>query len=191
MLDSEARQALHLFEMWIEPQLAEFGDLGGMTDWGGKLVGAVCRIAGILHMASLASSPAPWDVPISYATVTAAILLGSYLIPHAKAAFAAMGADANVENAKAILRWIQHKPAPQFTKREVHQGMRGRFKRVEELEAPLRLLISHGFIRQISEAARQGAGRKASPQFAVNPLWIADWSKGNSEYCEDSEKRKP
>jgi hypothetical protein len=68
-LDSAARHRLQEFEAWVEPQLSEFGDLGRMTDWGGKLVGAVARITGLLHMAEHAATEAPWDIPVSEATV--------------------------------------------------------------------------------------------------------------------------
>src|ERR1035438_8437255 len=89
---------------WLEPQLSEFGELGRMTDWGGKIVGATVRIAGLLHMADLAGADSPWTLPIPLATIERAISLAMYLIPHAKAAFAEMGADEIIEKAKAILR---------------------------------------------------------------------------------------
>ena len=168
-LDAEA--SMRDFEAWLEPQLAEFGELGGMTDWAGKLVGAVGRIAGNLHMALLADTDAPWKTPIVRATVENAILIGRYLIPHARAAFAEMGADAVVEQSKTILRWIEHQNAREFTKRDLHQALRGRFKRVEELDAPLALLVNHWFIRKLPEPASAGPGRKPSPTFEVNPLW--------------------
>ena len=68
-MEVNAQVRLQKFAEWVEPQLAEFGDLGSITDWAGKLVGAVARITGILHMAALASIPAPWDHPIPEATV--------------------------------------------------------------------------------------------------------------------------
>src|SRR2546426_10615109 len=42
-----AAKRLREFEEWVEPQLSEYGELGNMTDWGGKLVGAVIRLAGL------------------------------------------------------------------------------------------------------------------------------------------------
>ena len=91
-----------------------------------------------------------------------------------------MGADAAVEHAKTILRWINHQNARHFTKRDVHQALRGRFKRVEELDAPLDLLCTHGYIAKRPEASA-GPGRKPSLKFEVNPLW------GFSEYSQSSE----
>jgi len=194
-LSSEAQGSVRHFEVWLEPQLSEFGELGGMTDWAGKLAGAVGRIAGILHMALMANTPSPWETPISPETVERAIRIGRYLILHAQAAFAEMGADAVVEQAKTILRWIEHQNARHFTKRDVHQALRGRFKRVEELDAPLALLLSHGSISSRPEPTGTGPGRKPSPRFEVNPLGASqnthnpqntgmDRNSEDSEYCE-------
>ena len=143
---------------WVEPQLSEFGELGGITDWAGKLARAVGRIIGILHTADLAGVTAPWEIPIPE-TVERAIRIGMYSIPHAKAAFAELGADALVEHAKAILRWIEHESLGCFTKREVHQALRGRFKRVEELDAPLALPRSLAHPEPSSQPPRNPARR--------------------------------
>jgi replicative DNA helicase len=185
-LTSDARASLREFDAWLEPQLSEFGELGGMTDWAGKLVGAVGRIAGILHMVLQAHTSAPWEATIMDATVERAIRIGRYFIPHARAAFAAMGSDAAVGQAKIILRWIETQTAGELTKRDVHQALRGRFKRVEELDAPLELLRAHGYIAWRSEA-RVGSGRRPSPRFEVNPLWLSRSTGRNSEDCEHCE----
>jgi replicative DNA helicase len=139
-LETAGRLRLQKFEAWVEPQLSEFGELGRISDWGGKLFGAVARITGLLHMAEHAGTGAPWDIPVCDATVEAAIRVRTYLIEHAKAAFAQIGADISVERAKAILRWIAHNHLDSFTRRDLHQGMRGTFKRVMEVDAPLAVL---------------------------------------------------
>ena len=192
--EPDAQEALQQFEQWVEPRLGEFGELGRMTDWAGKLVGAVGRLAAILHMARFAGSTAPWEIPISGETLESAIRIGRYLIPHAKAAFAEMGADPVIERAKGILRWIEHRMLISFSCRDLHQGMRGTFKRVAELAAPLSLLVDHGFIRLREEPGSSGPGRKTSPTYDVNPR--ASWLARNApnpaldadfEDCEDSE----
>jgi replicative DNA helicase len=195
-LEASARTCMQEFEAWVEPQLSEFGELGGITDWAGKAVGAVGRIAGILHMAVFAGTPAPWEYPISRETVANAIRIGKYLIPQAKAAFAEMGADPFVNQAKMVLRWIEQNTLMCFTKRELHQALRGRFKRVEEVEQPLALLVSRSFIAKQEEVPSGGPGRRPSPIYDVNPLWASQHAgraqaapaRDNSEYCEDSEK---
>jgi len=185
-LHSDASESLREFENWIEPQLSEFGALGNMSDWGAKVVGAVARIAGLLHMAAMTSGSAQWQTPIAQTTIKQSIQIGKYLIPHARAAFAEMGTDAVVGQANTILRCIEHQNAREFTKRDLHQALRGRFKRVEELDAPLELLCTHGYIARRQELSG-GPGRKPSPKFEVNPLWPSrrtDRNCEDSEYCE-------
>jgi hypothetical protein len=91
-----------------------------------------------------------------------------------------MGADVFVDRAKKILRWIEKNTLASFTKPDVHQALRGTFKRVEELEPPLALLVSHGFIRKQEEVSGGGPGRKASPVYDVNPMWASCWADANS-----------
>ncbi len=57
-LTPAARSELERFEIHLEGQLGEFGALGAIADWAGKLVGAVVRIAGLLHMAHYAETAA-------------------------------------------------------------------------------------------------------------------------------------
>ncbi|MGO9239515.1 MAG: DUF3987 domain-containing protein [Bryobacteraceae bacterium] len=182
-LDQDAQHRLQLFQQSVEPQLSEFGEMGNMTDWGGKLVGAVVRIAGLLHMAECADAEASRYNPISLNTISQAIRIGEYLIPHAWAAFALMGTDEAIENAKAILRWIGQKGLDHFQRRDVQQAMRGRFKRAAEVEAPLAILVEHGMIRQRPEKPIDGPGRSPSPMYDVNPLYASS-RRGNSEDSE-------
>ena len=122
-------------------------------------------------MAELAGVPAPWEISIPPETVDRAIRIGRYLIPHAKAGFAEMGADVLVEQAKVILRWIEHKSLDSFTRRDLHQAVRGKFRRAAELDRPLALLIAQGFVRPSLEAPNGGPGRPTGPILDVNPLW--------------------
>ena len=105
-------------------------------------------------------------------TARAAIRIGYYLISHAKAAYAEMGADPALEDAKYVLRWIKSRELETFTRRDLHQATRGRFKRVEALEPGLSLLISHGYIREQACDEKARPGRRQSPTYAVNPLWL-------------------
>lgn len=188
LLDSDAGGSMQQFEAWLEPQLSEFGELGGIADWAGKLVGAVARIAGNLHMAEFAGVPAPWRIHISKQTVEGAIRIGKVLIPHAKAAFSDMGADEVIEKAKHVLRWIKHKKLDSFSKRELHQALRGNFRRVTELDRPLVILVNQGFIRIRTQSANAGAGRPSSPTYDVNPLWVRHTQQiAQTPIIEDSE----
>lgn len=161
---------LTAFAEEIEPKLAEGAELYPIADWANKLTGAVVRIAAILHYGD--NSLSPNNVPdIPPDTVKRAIKIGRYLIPHALAAYAEMGADPQIESAKHLLRWIERDGVESFTKREAHFSNRGRFKKVTELEPALELLEAHGYIRTVARAAEPGkVGRKQSQLFEVNPL---------------------
>ncbi len=189
---NDALEKFRKFEAWIEPRLAEFGLLGHMTDWAGKLAGAVARIAGLLHLAEHSGEAAPWNTQISLATVEKAICLGEYFIPHAQAAYAAMGADPAIEDAKRVLEWIRKEGCPEFTKRNAYQSLKGYFKQVAQLEPALAILCEHGYIRLRAGDARPGAGRKPSPVYEVNPIWLtksgdSDPQKSDSEDCGNCE----
>ena len=133
------------------------------------------RIAGILHVTKKVSASAPWQTPIDAATMEEAICIAKYLIPHAKAAHALMGADPAVEDAKRLLRWIQNAGRSCFTKREAFGGMKGHFRKVSTMEPALVLLQDHSYIRERSGAERHGPGRPSSPTYDVNPLWLPQY----------------
>jgi len=173
-LESGAQNEMEDFSDWIEPQLADDGHLGDMTDWAGKLAGAVARIAGILHMFDHAGKMEPWKHKVSPDVVRRAIKVGRYLIPHARYAMAHMGSDSRVEDAKYILRWIERKGCEWFTKREAWQDTKGRFDTVANLESGLEILIEHGYIREDpNQPPYRGPERKPSPRYEVNPLFEA------------------
>jgi len=167
--ESAALDSFLEFARWVEPQLAPYGDLGTMTDWGGKLVGTVVRLCGVLHMAEHSRNPTPWQRLIGVGTVKNAILIANYLIAHAKSAYAEMGADPAVEGAKYLLGWIKRAGVDSFTKRDAFEGTKGRFKKVTALESVLALLCDHGYIRERPVGSQKGPGRHASPTYDVNP----------------------
>jgi replicative DNA helicase len=167
-----AQSELMDFSQWLEPQLAPGGSLADMADWAGKAAGAVARISGLLHLAECVNDHAPWEHAVEATTVKAAIkLVQEYLIPHAKIAFADMGADPDIEAAKYVLDWFERTGMESFTKRDAHYSMQGKFKKVAELEPALKILIEYGYLRE-EEPNKQGPGRKPSPIYKVNPLTI-------------------
>jgi hypothetical protein len=164
-----AKNRLVDFITWLEPQMGPYGELAHMADWVAKLSGSVLRIAGLLHIAAH-NSHNPQN-EISDTTMAQAIQLAHYLMAHAEAAYAEIGADPSIESAKQVLRWIIKAGARTFTKRECFQAVKGRntLKRADDLDQPLGLLCDHGYIREVEQAERPGPGRKPSQQYDVNP----------------------
>jgi hypothetical protein len=181
-LTAEANALLKEFEHDLEPRLADDGELGPLADWAGKLSGAVVRLAAVLWLIERAESVAQlWSEKIDATAMRRAIAIGQYLTQHARVAFAEMGADANVENAKRVLRWIEKTSTREFTRRDAHQAHRSRFKTVDEIDPALDLLESHSYIRPLIEAGdNRRPGRKASQSYAVNPYFLEASQSGLS-----------
>jgi hypothetical protein len=160
-----ADEGLADFERWLEPQLAEDAALGQLAGWPGKLAGGVARLALILHVLD-----GDGGEQIPEATVSRAIKIGrEYLLPHAQAAFQLMGANPQVEAAKAVLKWIRADKLTEFTKRDVHQQFRTKFATVDDIDPVLDLLSKHNYIRLRPAPPKEGPGRKPSPTYEVNP----------------------
>ena len=170
-ISTEASNSLIGFETWLEPQLGPYGAFGSMADWFGKLAGAVLRVAGLLHMADEVSHNSQNSQnTISDATMRRALRFAHYLMAHAQAAYAEIGADPAIEPARSVLRWIDKAGARIFTKRDCYQGVKGTLKRADELDPVLTLLCDHGYLREVENTERAGPGRKPSPQYEVNPV---------------------
>jgi replicative DNA helicase len=168
----DADDYLAAFEERLEPQLCEGGDLHTLADWGAKLAGAVARIAGLLHLVEnvgrVNSGTWPGDIPAE--TVKQAITIGEYLIPHARAAYAEMGADPKIEDAKFIVRWLERDGRAVVSKRDIHQANKGRFKEVAALDPALQVLQDHDYLRLIEPERKSDGVRKKGQKFAVNPF---------------------
>lgn len=155
------------YERIVEHRLGEDGDLHHMTDWGGKLTGAVVRVAGVLHLAGGAAGNA-----VSEDTMLAATRIGDYLIEHARAAYASVGVNADDEGARHVLRWLQRSGHDSFTKRDAHNALRPHFGHARDLDPVLDQLVEKKYLRNVSPPYG-GKGQPSSPRFAVNPGWLA------------------
>jgi len=177
-LSNEASRSLQKFERELEPKLAEDGELGSMADWAGKLAGAVVRIASILSILSIKEGSEIKTVDDE--STRGAIKIARYLIPHAQAIYAEMGANPQIEKAKRLTRWIQKNEKTAFTKRDAYRDHRSVFKAVTEIEPVLELLEAHEYIRAQSSPPKTKAGRKPSQVFEVNPNLLSKGQNGQN-----------
>jgi hypothetical protein len=164
-LSAEARAEWQSFWAAVEVQLGEFGSFAHMTDWGGKLPGAVARIAALFHLARLGSEGI--RQPISAEDMRAAIATGKALASHAVAVYGAMGADPHIEGAKTLVRWIRRHELTEFTAREAYKSHKSRFARASEVDEPLLVLVERGYIADIPQP--KGTPGRPSRVYLTNP----------------------
>lgn len=168
---AEASELLTAFIDWLEPHLSADGAFGAFADWAGKLTGAIVRIAGLLHAATLVGSHNSHNSPneISAETMRNALRLSEYLIAHARAAFAEMGADPAMAGARRAIRWLETRGTNVFTKRDLFEALKGTLPKADDLDPVLKVLTDHAYIRPIEGDERSGPGRKPSQRYEVNP----------------------
>ena len=167
-LDRDAGELLLNTERTIEPQLAEDGQLGTglLAEWGSKLAGAMLRIAGLLHVAAEAEA---FRTPISAATLTQAVRIGTYFAEHARAALGLLG-ESDTGDASYLLDYLARKDITEFTIRSLQAELpRGRFATAEDVSTAVAVLDDHGYVRARPQPERQGPGRHPSPGYDVHP----------------------
>lgn len=172
-LTEDAQQQIQRIEAAVEPTLAGDGELASLADWGAKYVGAVARIAGMLHLAEHGAEKGPRE-PVSAATVMAATRIGEYFKAAAINAFAEMGTDQRTADAVYLLERIRLLGQDEVSERDVHvASSRSRFPTKADLKLVLSLLVDHGYLAPLPKPEPTG-GRPASPRYRVHPRITED-----------------
>ena len=168
-LTEAARQEIQRIEAAVEPTLAGDGELATLADWGAKYVGAVARIAGILHLAEHGADKGPRE-PVSAQTIMAAARIGDYFKAGAINAFAEMGTDQATADAVYLLERIQpSRPGRGVRARSARRRSRARFKTKQDLRPALDRLVDHGYLVPLPAPEPTG-GRPASPRYRVHKV---------------------
>mgnify|MGYP001266374274 CR=1 FL=1 len=164
-MSPEADRARAAFQTELEPRLGPDGDLSPIADWANKLVGTVCRIAGVLHVGDWAGrlDKLPAEIPLE--TFQRGANIGVYFLAHAVAAFGAMGADEDTELAKRVWAWVQRKGIAEFSERDARRAVHAESK---EIKPALAMLVERNLIRTQPPAPSNG-GRPPGDSFDVNP----------------------
>lgn len=158
------------YERWLEYAKAlemmmgeDLGTLSHITDWAGKLAGAIARIAALLHIMRYAHGR-PWEKQISPEDMSAAVKIGHALTSHALTVFDHIEEDRTTQVAKAILQWLKQQKPPRFSRRDCTRKLRS-FKK-EERNAGLEMLKEHEILRGWELKPEIG---RPSDMFEVNP----------------------
>ena len=157
-LSQEGLKAWKDFQRWVETGLDDDGEFEHMRDWAGKLPGAAARIAGLFHCFEYAGKQ-PQTHPVSIQTMNRALSLARKLSRHALAFYDLMGADAAIEGARKVLRWIIRNGSAFFTGHDCHYALKSTFKRRAELDPALQVLIERGYIRKVEAQRDKRPGR--------------------------------
>ncbi len=169
-LSPEAQVLWNDFYNNVERELRPGGSLEYLKDWGGKLAGAVARIAGLLHVAEHGIQN--FEQPISEETVGAAVILGDYFKEHAIGIFGFMGEDPKMEAAKLILEYLQQHRPETFKGRDVLQH-KNAFRTMEEVQPGLNILVERGYVRKVeTQGESPRPGRPEAASYEVNPKFM-------------------
>lgn len=161
-LSPEADNVRKSYQAYIEKKLGDEWEF--MRDWGGKLTGAVVRIAALIHAAECMGEPA--ETPVSAETMAGATRLGEFFSAHAEAAYQLMGADETTTDAKYLWRKIEGTGQEKISKRDLFNLCKGKFKRMAEMEPAFQVLVDMGYIREETVST----GGRPTKRAVVNPL---------------------
>jgi hypothetical protein len=153
----------------VEVELRETGRFAGMTDWAGKLPGAVARMAGLMHCARWALEPGnPVDRLVDRGTMQQAVRLGELLAEHALAVFDLMTDGGGLEAARKVWRHIQDRQVTRFTFSELWHPLRGTFRTTADIEPAVEVLLDHRLLLPVEEWPQGKSGRRGR-RYVVNP----------------------
>ena len=139
----------------------------------GKLREYGLRLAALLWCLRHAAGEFDRDAPIDADTMGRAAELVGYFEAHARRCHGRGVTDKAGRVARRLVRWLADGPGLRsFTRSQAYQQLKDKrdVRNGDALNAPLALLVDHGFVRSVPDA---GGGRPGpAPQtFAVNPLW--------------------
>ncbi len=159
------------FSRVVEMQLREGGRFEHIRDWGGKLPGAVARLAGLIHCVKCPYQP--WGEPVALDTMQTTLELGGVFSSHALKVFYLMGCDKSLDGARKVWRWIERSRITSFTKRNCYNSLKGSFPKVQDIEPVLDVLEDRGYIAEVKHPS--GVRGRPSVAYHVNPILVEGW----------------
>jgi hypothetical protein len=135
-----------------------------------KLRGYGARLALVLHLLRWACDEVNSE-EVDGESMNSAAELVAYFKGHARKVLFAMESDPKVVAAKHILDCLKRNPSlGDFSRRDLYQCLRRTLANPDDLDAPLALLVSHGYLRPYIPS-RDGKKGPNPRRFLRNPLW--------------------
>ena len=141
----DATEAFEAMEEGIEVELRDTGIFGDprAKGWGSKLLGAIARMAGILHLILEREGTA-----VDRDLILAAGKMGDYFTEHALAVFKIMAAEEDKHGAEDVIKILKEKDLRTFKTRDLMRASRAKFPNAESTKSPIAILLEHGWIAE-------------------------------------------
>ena len=123
-------------------------------------------MAALIHVARHATVQ-PEQYPVTVEDMDTAVGWGQAILTHALAVFDFMGADAQMEDARRILKWIQRRGQTEFSFRDCHHDNQTKYPKTALLEPAIHILVERQYIRLKPREKKSG---RPSRLYEVNPL---------------------
>ena len=136
----------------------------GIMDWSAKYIGAVCRIAGLLHLADEHNHL----TPIAGETVGAAIEIGRYLLAQADCAYGQIGETPLKNKARIMVAKIKKNGFRSGKRADLYPICRSMYPNAEGMMPTLELLEDYGYLH-LEQLPYCGRGRRPEAYIVVNP----------------------
>jgi hypothetical protein len=168
-LVTEARDDVLAILDATEAELRDGGAMSGpIREWGSKYVGAVMRLAALLHLAD--HGPDGVRRPIDRTTIRNAVRIGTYFKACAVATLTTMSLDSTVADAIDLLDRIVKTGEDEVSERDIRREARsGRFGDLDVMRQALTVLVEHNLLVPLPQPESEGPGRPRSRRYAVHP----------------------
>jgi|GEM_PF-5762724 len=165
-VDHKANKVLRDFQEWSEVGLRP-GYWESCREFGARAREHVIKIAGLLHILAECATGAPWESPITEATISAAIKVFQYHAEHVRIAAGSASERRKDARLEYLIERIKSKPEwkEAFNVRTLWQLVKSRrgIHRMEDLLRDLHRLEEYGWIQQGAERKGRSISYLVSP----------------------------
>ena len=145
-LSEEAQQYRREFQEIVESYFPK--RWANMRDWGGKLTGAMVRIAALLHISSARSDPT--ETPISGKTMANAGSVAGFFAMEAEAVYDVSECSELSKDAEYVWNRLVSERFMSLPRRDLYRMCTSRFSSVREFDRALGYLGDRGYIREVT-----------------------------------------